>query len=329
MAQLALVSDDLHFLQHLLPTWKQQFDLRVLNPPKPPPRIRGPRDLLAGLRNRRLRSRELPPLAEWADVVFCEWATHYLEWLSHHPGRAKLATRMHRYELERHADRVNWDNVALVLFVSDAMERAFRAAVPDYGGQTAVVYENIDFAKFSTRDRGATHRLGMLGQVIPRKGVREAVEFFAAVADELPELSLSIAGGTPDARYRQHVEEAIAAAGLGERVTLEGFVPDLQAWYHSLDIIVSNSQAEGLQTALVEGIASGCRALSRDWAGAEEVVPPDGLFSSATEFRQRLVEHYALDAEERTRQATGEREALLERLGARPPMAELLASLAP
>ena len=51
MAQLALVSDDLHFLQHLLPTWKQQFDLRVLNPPKPPPRIRGPRDLLAGLRN--------------------------------------------------------------------------------------------------------------------------------------------------------------------------------------------------------------------------------------------------------------------------------------
>ena len=232
MAQLALVSDDLHFLQHLLPTWKQQFDLRVLNPPKPPPRIRGPRDLLAGLRNRRLRSRELPPLAEWADVVFCEWATHYLEWLSHHPGRAKLATRMHRYELERHADRVNWDNVALVLFVSDAMERAFRAAVPDYGGQTAVVYENIDFAKFSTRDRGTTHRLGMLGQVIPRKGVREAVEFFAAVADELPELSLSIAGRTPDARYRQRVEEAIAAAGLGERVTLEGFVPDLQAWYH-------------------------------------------------------------------------------------------------
>ncbi|HIL33542.1 MAG: hypothetical protein CXT74_04795, partial [Methanobacteriota archaeon] len=184
------------------------------------------------------------------------------------------------------------------------------------------------FAKFSTRDRGATHRLGMLGQVIPRKGVREAVEFFAVVADELPELSLSIAGGTPDARYRQHVEEAIAAAGLGERVTLEGFVPDLQAWYHSLDIIVSNSQAEGLQTALVEGIASGCRALSRDWAGAEEVVPPDGLFSSATEFRQRLVEHYALDAEERTCQATGEREALLERLGARPRMAELLASLA-
>ena len=200
MAQLALVSDDLHFLQHLLPTWKQQFDLRVLNPPKPPPRIRGPRDLLAGLRNRRLRSRELPPLAEWADVVFCEWATHYLEWLSHHPGRAKLATRMHRYELERHADRVNWDNVALVLFVSNAMERAFRAAVPDYGGQTAVVYENIDFAKFSTRDRGTTHRLGMLGQVIPRKGVREAVEFFAAVADELPELSLSIAGRTLRAR---------------------------------------------------------------------------------------------------------------------------------
>ena len=104
---------------------------------------------------------------------------------------------------------------------------------------------------------------------------------------------------------------------------------DLQAWYHSLDLIVSNSQAEGLQTSLVEGVASGCRALSRGWAGAEEVVPLDGLFSSATEFRQRLVEHYALDAEERTRQATGEREALLERLGARPRMAELLASLAP
>nr|AIF04745.1 tetratricopeptide repeat domain-containing protein [uncultured marine group II/III euryarchaeote KM3_176_D09] len=329
MARLALVSDDLHFLQHLLPEWERQFDLRVLNPPKPPPRIRGPRDLLAGLRNRRLRSRELAPLAEWGNVIFCEWATHYLEWLSHHPGRAKLATRMHRYELERHGNRVNWDNVALVLFLSDAMERAFRAAVPGFGGRTAVVYENIDFAKFTTRERGATHRLGMLGQVIPRKGVREAVEFFATVADELPALSLSIAGKAPDARYRREVEQAIAAAGLDGRVTLEGFVPDLQAWYHSLDLIVSNSQAEGLQTSLVEGVASGCCALSRDWAGAEEVVPPEGLFSSATEFRQRLVEHYALDAEERTRQATGEREALLERLTARPRMAELLAGLAP
>lgn len=327
--RLALVSDDLHFLRHLLPAWEQEFDLLLLNPAKPPPRIRGPRDLLAAMRNRRLRSRELPPLAEWADVVFCEWATHYLEWLSHHPGRAKLATRLHRYELERHASRVNWENVALVLFVSEAMERSFRAAVPAYGGRTAVVYENLDFAQFSPRERGTTHRLGMLGQVIPRKGVREAVEFFASVAAELPQLEFSIAGKAPDARYRRRVEEAIAAAGLGERVTLEGYVPDLPAWYRSLDVIVSSSRAEGLQTSLVEGVASGCWPLSRDWAGAEEVVPPDALFSSAAEFRQRLTKFYAHDEAARHRQATDWRETLLERLVARPRMAELLAGLAP
>lgn len=352
MVRLALVSDDLHFLEHLLPEWEQQFDLRILNPQKPPLGIHGPRDLLAELRNRlhnrelppwydflleilrhtvnrRLRNWELPLLSKWADVVCCEWANHYLEWLSHHPGQAKLATRMHRYELELYADRVNWDNVALVLLVSDAMERAFRATVPSFGGRTAVVYENIDFAKFNPERGSETERLGMLGHVIPRKGICEAVELFAAVADEIPGLTLSIAGGTPDARYRQRVEEAIAAASLGGRVTLEGFVPDLQTWYHSIDVIVSNSKAEGLQTSLVEGIASGCWALSRGWDGAGEVVPPNGLFISKEDFHQRLVEYYALEKEERTRKASEWRETLLQRLTARPRIADLLAGLAP
>ena len=76
MAQLALVSDDLHFLQHLLPTWKQQFDLRVLNPPKPPPRIRGPRDLLAEVLDRRLCRRRQTPRAPKAGGVFFVWVTH-------------------------------------------------------------------------------------------------------------------------------------------------------------------------------------------------------------------------------------------------------------
>ena len=36
-----------------------------------------------------------------------------------------LACRMHRFELDRHYDEIQWNNIDSVLFISEAMEEKF------------------------------------------------------------------------------------------------------------------------------------------------------------------------------------------------------------
>ena len=89
----------------------------------------------------------MPKLAEWADIVFCEWATHYLRWLSKRDYKSILACRMHRFELDRHYDEIEWNNIDSVLFISDAMERKFHEK-GKYKGKTFVTYDNLNFENF-------------------------------------------------------------------------------------------------------------------------------------------------------------------------------------
>ena len=46
-------------------------------------------------------------------------------WLSKRDYKSILACRMHRFELDRHYDEIEWNNIDSVLFISDAMERKF------------------------------------------------------------------------------------------------------------------------------------------------------------------------------------------------------------
>ena len=86
--KVALVIDNDHFIKQNIPEWEEKFDLRIFNPPRSPPKIRTPLDLLRVLRNKWEIRNQLPKLARWADIVFCEWATHYLRSVSYTHLRA-------------------------------------------------------------------------------------------------------------------------------------------------------------------------------------------------------------------------------------------------
>ena len=140
--KVALVIDNDHFIKQNIPEWEEKFDLRIFNPPRSPPKIRTPLDLLRALKNKWEIRTQLPKLAKWADIIFCEWATHYLRWLSKKNYKNVLACRMHRFELDRHYDEIQWNNIDSVLFISEAMERKFHAK-GDYKGKTFVTEVNL------------------------------------------------------------------------------------------------------------------------------------------------------------------------------------------
>ena len=236
--KVALVIDNDHFIKQNIPEWEEKFDLKIFNPPRSPPKIRTPLDLLRALKNKWEIRTKLPKLAKWADIVFCEWATHYLRWLSKKNYKNVLACRMHRFELDRHYDEIQWNNIDSVLFISEAMERKFRAK-GDYEGKTFVTYDNLNFEDFPLIQKEKTMQIGMLGNIEPRKGVLEFVEHFGKM--NLPEIKLSIAGKAKDATYYGKIKRHIVENNLESKITIEGYVKDLNDWYNSNDCIISNS----------------------------------------------------------------------------------------
>ena len=205
---------------------------------------------------------------------------------------------MHRFELDRHYDEIEWSNIDSVLFISEAMERKFQEK-GEFKGKTFVTYDNLNFEDFPLVKREKTMQIGMLGNIEPRKGVLEFVQYFGKM--KLPEIKLSIAGNAKDEEYYGKIKRHIVENDLESKVTIEGYVKDLNNWYHSNDCIISNSVHEGTQTSIVEGVATGCWAISKDWDGAEEIVDKKGLFTNINELEKCINMFYGWDNEKRNK----------------------------
>ena len=322
--KVALVIDNDHFIKQNIPEWEEKFDLKIFNPPRSPPKIRNPLDLFRVLKNKWEIRTQLPKLAEWADIVFCEWATHYLRWLSKRDYKSILACRMHRFELDRHYDEIEWNNIDSVLFISDAMERKFHEK-GKYKGKTFVTYDNLNFENFPLVQKEKTMQIGMLGNIEPRKGVLEFVEYFGKM--KIPKIKLSIAGNAKDEVYYRKIKRHIIENKLENKITIEGYVKDLNNWYKSNDCIISNSTHEGTQTSIVEGVSTGCWAISKNWDGADEIVDEKGLFTNINELEKCINLFYKWNDENRKKYINNARERLISKLTSRPRMHELILKL--
>jgi glycosyltransferase involved in cell wall biosynthesis len=115
-----------------------------------------------------------------------------------------------------------------------------------------------------------------VGAVVPRKGYDVLIAALATLAD-LP-WRLTIAGDrTRDPATVQELESDIARAGLTERITLAGAVPDerLDALYDSADLFVLPSRYEGYGMAFVAAIARGLPVIGTDAGAISEAVPAE------------------------------------------------------
>ncbi len=319
--KVALVIDNEHFIKQSIPEWEEKFELRIFNPPRSPPEIKTPLDLIRVLRNKIAIRTQLPKLAKWADIIFCEWATHYLKWLSNKNYGNILACRMHRFELDRHYHEIKWNNVDSVLFISEAMERKFHEK-GDYSGKTYVTYDNLNFDNFPLFQKEKTMQIGMLGNIIPRKGVLEFIKYFRDL--DLLDIKLSIAGKAKDTKYFDDIKKYIFENKLENKISIEGYVNDLNKWYNSNDCIISNSEHEGTQTSIVEGVATGCWAISRAWDGAKEIVDEKGLFTNSKELKKCLELFYSWDSNKRNKNINDARKKLINTLTNRPKMHQII-----
>ncbi len=117
-------------------------------------------------------------------------------------------------------------------------------------------------------------RLLFVGSVAANKGVGTVLEAFAQLASSHPRLALTIAGAG-DEEIVAELRAQIAEAGLGQRVTLLGFVEHakLPELYCSVNVMAAPSQYEGgLGMTYLEAMACGLPVVASAAGGAGEAI---------------------------------------------------------
>jgi glycosyltransferase involved in cell wall biosynthesis len=135
-----------------------------------------------------------------------------------------------------------------------------------------VVYPGVDerFAALERRPRDRPFAL-VAGTVERRKNLLRAIELLAAV----PGLDLVAVG--PPTPYIDEVRARVAELGLGERVTLRGYVDraQLDALYAEATLALVPSRYEGFGYALAEALCAGLPVIAARSSSLTEVADED------------------------------------------------------
>lgn len=111
--------------------------------------------------------------------------------------------------------------------------------------------------------------IGMVAQLIPRKGHRYLLEAVRTLRQDYPELHVVLFGQGP---MREELENAVAAEGLSGIVRFAGFRNDLPQWLGGLDILAHPADMEGLGVSLLQASAAAVPIVASRAGGMPEAV---------------------------------------------------------
>jgi glycosyltransferase involved in cell wall biosynthesis len=120
--------------------------------------------------------------------------------------------------------------------------------------------------------------VGVVGRLVPEKGVGLAIEAFAAAARTTP-LRLRIYGEGPE---RADLERRAVSIDPDGRIEFVGFRPIEDGIFSELDILLCASAGESFGLNLAEALVAGCSVVSTTSGVAPEVLhPPYGFLADA------------------------------------------------
>ncbi|MDB2441410.1 glycosyltransferase [Luminiphilus sp.] len=111
--------------------------------------------------------------------------------------------------------------------------------------------------------------LGVIAQLIPRKGHRYLLDVLPDLLRRFPRLNVLIFGQGP---LSEALEARVASAEFGGRVKMVGFRDDLRRVLPNLYAIVHPAEREGLGVALLQASASSVPVIAARAGGIPEIV---------------------------------------------------------
>ena len=157
-----------------------------------------------------------------------------------------------------------------------AMREDLIALYPQLAEKSSVIYNPVakhieDYAK--THDLSQVEKQDYLlcvGRLEKQKAFHYAIEGFAEVANEFPNLRLKIVG---QGSLAESLKQCAIDFGVADRVDFEGFQKDMVAYYLHAKATVLTSLYEGFPNVLVESITLGTPVVAFDCpSGPSEII---------------------------------------------------------
>lgn len=164
------------------------------------------------------------------------------------------------------------------LAVSEATREAYvRTGIPE--GRIEVALDGIDVSRFPANGAhpasAAALTVGLVGRMIPEKGIEPFLRAARLVADRIPQARFVLVGGdpTPDGRHMARWRALTETLGLAGRVEFTGWRSDIPALTAQFDVAAQASTYwEGWAMSLLEAMACGKPVVATRIGGVPEVV---------------------------------------------------------
>jgi glycosyltransferase involved in cell wall biosynthesis len=225
-------------------------------------------------------------LAEWADVVICEWCGPNAIWYSRHKRRdARLLVHLHRFELYSHyPGQVRIGNVDQVICVSEHYARLTREHTGWPAAKVTSVPNPLDVSQLDRpKLDGAAFHLGMIVIVPSRKRLDLALDVLEELRRDDDRYLLYVKSKMPWEYWwvwqlpaeREHYAGVLRRVQrsplLRDAVVFDDAGPDVAAWLRRVGFVLSTSDDESFHVAPAEGMASRAVPVIRHWPGAETI----------------------------------------------------------
>ena len=183
-----------------------------------------------------------------------------------------------RLKLYAYLDHMFFRRFDAVVGVSEAVSAAMcQFGVPSNKVQT--IENGVQISRFRHAQRrdfnaGGKRRkiIGVVGRLVPIKGVEFAIRAFQYVVRRFPDTMLAIVGDGP---LSGHLKDIAAELGLNRNVLFLGKRRDMPEMYASMDIFVLPSLYEATSMAILEAMASHKPVIATN-VGGTPVIVKDG-----------------------------------------------------
>lgn len=191
-----------------------------------------------------------------------------------------------------------YSHVDHVVNQCQAMREDLIALYPQLAEKSSVIYNPVakhieDYAK--SHDLSQVEKQDYLlcaGRLENEKAFHYAIEGFAGVANEFPNLRLKIVG---QGSLEQELRQCAVDFGVADRVDFEGFQKDMIPYYLYAKATVLTSLYEGFPNVLVESITLGTPVVAFDSPGGTSEIVQDGVngylveYQDVADFKSKLV----------------------------------------
>jgi len=119
-------------------------------------------------------------------------------------------------------------------------------------------------------------RIGIVGQIIPRKGHDLLLDALPCVLAKVPGARLHIIGDSPSGRGSEFIQVLRARvaqnASLQRRVFWQGYIRNMASVYLNLDLLVAPSREEAFGRVIMEAMRLGCPVIAARTGGLTEII---------------------------------------------------------